>query len=81
MTWVNLLAEQLTENIPFFDNGGHKPDHSKPILECNRGRVSNTMLSKSYAVEDRELVTAQNLFSGKEMGAVLLRKIETFVTS
>jgi hypothetical protein len=39
------------------------------------------MLSKSYVVEGRELVTAQDLFSGKEMGAVLLRKIKTFVNS
>jgi hypothetical protein len=38
-------------------------------------------LSKSCVVEDREPVTAQDLFSGKEMGAVLLRKIETIVNS
>ena len=81
MIRVDLLADQLTENIPFFDNGGHNPDPSKPILECNRGRVNNTMLSKSYVVEDREPVTTQDLFSGKEMGALLLRKIETIVNS
>jgi hypothetical protein len=51
MICVSLLADQLAENIPFFNNGGHVPN------------------------------TAQDLFGGKEMGAVLLRKIKTFVNS
>jgi putative intracellular protease/amidase len=81
MTCVSLLADRLTEDVPFFNNGGHMPDYPKPILERNGGKVSNAMLGKSYVVEDRELVTAQDLFSGKEMGAVLLSKIEAFVNS
>jgi hypothetical protein len=67
--------------VPFFNNGGHMPDYPRPILECSGGKVSNAMLGKSYVVEDRELITAQDLFSGKEMGAALLQKIETIVNS
>jgi putative intracellular protease/amidase len=81
MTCVSLLADRLTEDVPFFNNGGHMPDYPRPILERSGGKVSNAMLGKSYVVEDRELITAQDVFSGKEMGAALLRKIETFVNS
>ena len=81
MTCVSLLADQLTEDVPFFNNGGHMPDYPRPMLERNGGEVSNAILGKSYVVEDRELLTAQDVMSGKEMGAALLRKIETFVNS
>lgn len=79
MTCVSLLADQLTENVPFFNSGGHMPDYPRPILERNGGKVSNAMLGKSYVVEDRELLTAQDLFSGKEMGAKFVKKIESFI--
>jgi putative intracellular protease/amidase len=79
MTCVSPLADQLTENVPFFNTGGHMPDYPKPILKRNGVKVSNVMLGRSYVVEDRELLTAQDLYSGKEMGAKLLKKIETFV--
>jgi hypothetical protein len=79
MTCVSPLADQLTENVPIFNTGGHMPDYPKPILERNGVKVSSVMLGRSYVVEDRELLTAQDLYSGKEMGAKLLKKIETFV--
>jgi hypothetical protein len=79
MTCVSLLADRLTEDLPFFNNGGHMPDYPRPMLERNGGKVSNVMLGKSYVVEDRELITAQDVMSGKEMGAKLLKKIERYI--
>jgi hypothetical protein len=36
-----------------------------PIRKRDSGKVSSVILGKSYLVEDRELFTAQAVFSGK----------------
>ena len=76
MTCVSMAAERLTEDIPFFNIGGHMPDYPVHILKRLGGVVHTKMLSKSNIVEDRELITGQDPYSAKELGDKLLAKIE-----
>ena len=79
-TWrIEMLSPKSQKTSPFFNYGGHMADYPKPMLARSGGKVSNAMLGRSYVVEDRELLTAQDLYSGKELGAKLRKKIEAFV--
>ncbi len=78
MTCVNMAAERLTEDIPFFGIGGHMPDYPVHILERSGGNVLTKMLSKSNVVDDKELITGQDPYSADELGQKLLTKIENW---
>ncbi len=76
MTCVSMAAEKLTEDLPFFNIGGHMPDYPVKILERLGAKVHTKMLSKSNVVEDRKLITGQDPYSARELGEKLLQKIE-----
>jgi putative intracellular protease/amidase len=76
MTCVSMAAEKLTEDVPFFNIGGHMPDYPVKILERLGAKVHIKMLSKSNVVEDRKLITGQDPYSARELGEKLLQKIE-----
>ena len=76
MTCVSMAAEWLTEDIPFFNIGGHMPDYPVRILKRLGGKVHTKMLGRSNVVEDRELITGQDPYSAKELGEKLMKKIE-----
>jgi putative intracellular protease/amidase len=79
MTCVSPLEEWLVENLPFIRTGGHKSDYPKDILERHGGIVRNGMLFRSCVVEDRELLTAQDPFSGRELGTRVLAQVDRYV--
>jgi putative intracellular protease/amidase len=79
MTCVSMLGEKVTEDIPFFNVGGHMPDYPVRILERKGALVTNVMLGKSLVVEDRELITGQDPMAAQELGRKLLLKIEKYL--
>jgi putative intracellular protease/amidase len=79
MTCVSTFEEWLVENLPFVRTGGHKSDYPKAILERRGGRVTNVRLFKSLVVQDRELITAQDPFAGRELGTRLLKHVNRYV--
>lgn len=81
MTCVSMLAERLSEDIPFFNSGGHMPDYPVPLLKRKGGVVENVFLGKSLVIEDRELITAQDPSSAEELGKRLITKIEEYLTN
>ena len=76
MTCVSMLGEQVTEDVPFFNVGGHMPDYPVRILERKGGEVTNALLGRSLVIEDRELITGQDPMAAQELGSKLLLKIE-----
>jgi len=76
MTCVSMAAEKLTEDVPFFNIGGHMPDYPVKILERLGAKVHTKMLGRSNVVEDRKLITGQDPYSARELGEKLLQKIE-----
>ncbi|MCA5006738.1 type 1 glutamine amidotransferase domain-containing protein [Sphingobacterium bovistauri] len=79
MTCVSMLAEKLAEDIPFFNSGGHMPDYPVLMLKRLGGIVKNVMLGKKLVIEDRELITAQDPSSAKELGRILSIRITEYL--
>jgi putative intracellular protease/amidase len=75
MTCVSMFADHLADLY----TGGRPPDYPKRILERHGGTVLNSLLGRSFVVEDRELICAQDPFGGEELGEKLLRKIRRYV--
>jgi putative intracellular protease/amidase len=80
LTCVSMFEEWLIENLPFIRSGGHKAEYPRNILERQGAKVENAMLFKSLVVEDRELITAQDPFGGKELGQRFLKKVNDYVS-
>jgi putative intracellular protease/amidase len=75
MTCVSMFTDHLTD----FLTGARPVDYATRILERLGGKVRSVRLGKSFVVEDRELITAQDPFGGEELGAKLLKKIARYL--
>ena len=71
MTCVSMLTDRLADLF----TGARPPDYARRILERHGGKVHNALLGRSFVVEDRELICAQDPFGGEELGERLLKKI------
>jgi putative intracellular protease/amidase len=77
MTCVSMLADRIADLY----TGGRPPDYPTRILRRHGGKVHNAMLGRSFVVEDRELISAQDPFAGAELGEKLLDKVRRYVAS
>ncbi|WP_353158710.1 type 1 glutamine amidotransferase domain-containing protein [Myroides odoratus] len=80
MTCVSMLAERLIEDMPFFNSGGHMPDYPVLMLKRKGGHVKNVLLGKVLVIEDRELITAQDPTSAKELGKILSIRVREYLS-
>jgi putative intracellular protease/amidase len=81
MTCVTMLSEKMIEDIPPFKvMNGHLPDYPQRILE-RKGAVMQQLNIPmlSNVVEDRELITGQDPYSGRKLGEKLKLKIEKYL--
>jgi putative intracellular protease/amidase len=74
MTCVSMFTDYIAD----WYTGGRPPDYATRILERCGGKVRNVLLGRSFVVEDRELITAQDPFGGAELGVKLLAKIRRY---
>lgn len=75
MTCVSLLTDRLAD----LWIGARPPDYVKRILERRGGIVETVLLGRSFVVEDRELIVAQDPFGARELGERLLNKLSAYV--
>jgi putative intracellular protease/amidase len=83
MTCVTMVSERLIEDIPPFKvMNGHIPKYPQRILE-EKGAVMKQVPIPMIpnVIEDRELITGQDPYSGKRLGKRLLAKIENQISN
>lgn len=83
MTCVTMLSERLIEDIPPFKvMHGHIPDYPEHILKRKGAVLQQCNIPMiSHVIEDRELITGQDPYSGKELGKKLDTKIALYLQS
>jgi putative intracellular protease/amidase len=82
MTCVTMLSERMIEDIPPFKvMTGHIPDYPERILKRKGGILKQVNIPMiPNVVEDRELITGQDPYSGVLLGKKLLLKINRYLT-
>lgn len=80
MTCVTMLSERLIEDIPPFKvMTGHIPDYPERILKRKGALLQQVNIPMiPNVVEDRELITGQDPYSGVLLGKRLLNKINNY---
>lgn len=75
MTCVSRMAEYVAEDLPFLGSHQHLKEYPTELLKRHGGKVRQVMLGGKLVVEDRELITAQDPVSGRELGKRLLSRL------
>jgi putative intracellular protease/amidase len=77
MTCVSMLGDRIADLY----TGHRPPDYATYILRRHGARVHHATLGRSFVVEDRELISAQDPMSAEELGARLLEKVQRYGAS
>lgn len=81
MTCISMLSEHLTEDLPLFKTvQGHLKSYPANMLKEKGGKVVNSNIPmKSLVIEDRQLITGQDPYSGTQLGQKVKIKLDKYI--